>query len=100
MGIAARSSLSRSCTSAAADARLGRLLDRELLADAVQGGEEQRRARLQRLRPELLLDREGCEVVGTAGTADFIRLAELASRQELDPFLQTWVYTPSKPTTW
>jgi aminopeptidase N len=37
---------------------------------------------------------------GTAGTADFIRIAELASRQDLDPFFQTWVYTPSKPTTW
>jgi hypothetical protein len=37
---------------------------------------------------------------GTAGTADLIRIAELASRQDLDPFFQTWLYTPSKPTTW
>ena len=36
----------------------------------------------------------------TAGTADFIRLAELASHQDLDPFFQTWLYTTGKPTTW
>jgi aminopeptidase N len=36
----------------------------------------------------------------TAGTADFIRLAELASHQELSPFFETWVYTTGKPTTW
>jgi len=36
----------------------------------------------------------------SAGTADFIRLAELASHQDLDPFFQTWVYTTGKPTSW
>jgi aminopeptidase N len=37
---------------------------------------------------------------GTAGTEDFIRLAELASHQELSPFFETWVYTTGKPTSW
>jgi aminopeptidase N len=36
----------------------------------------------------------------TAGTEDFIRLAELASHQELSPFFETWVYTTGKPTSW
>jgi aminopeptidase N len=37
---------------------------------------------------------------GNASTADFIDVAERASRQQLDAFFQTWIYTPGKPTTW
>ncbi|MEV4534269.1 M1 family metallopeptidase [Asanoa sp. NPDC049518] len=33
-------------------------------------------------------------------TADFVRLAEKRGHQELDAFFQTWLYEPSKPTTW
>jgi aminopeptidase N len=36
----------------------------------------------------------------TAGTADFVRLAERVSGQRLAGFFQTWIYTPGKPTTW
>jgi len=37
---------------------------------------------------------------GTVGTHDLIRLAELASHQELSPFFETWLYTTGKPTSW
>jgi aminopeptidase N len=33
-------------------------------------------------------------------TADFIRLAERKSRQDLDAFFQVWLFQPGKPTTW
>jgi aminopeptidase N len=35
-----------------------------------------------------------------ATTPEFIALAERISGQDLDGFFQTWLYTPSKPTTW
>jgi aminopeptidase N len=34
---------------------------------------------------------------GNASTADFIEVAERASRQQLDQFFQIWLYTPGKP---
>jgi aminopeptidase N len=37
---------------------------------------------------------------GTAGTADFIALAEKLSGQRLGPFFRTWLYEPGKPTSW
>jgi aminopeptidase N len=37
---------------------------------------------------------------GNATTADFVDVAERASRQQLDAFFQTWLYTPGKPSTW
>ncbi|GIF74037.1 M1 family metallopeptidase [Asanoa siamensis] len=37
---------------------------------------------------------------GNVTTADFVRLAERRSGQQLDAFFQTWLYTPGKPTTW
>lgn len=37
---------------------------------------------------------------GTAGTRDFIGLAEEVSGQDLDAFFEAWVYTPSKPASW
>ena len=37
---------------------------------------------------------------GNATTADFIRLAEKRGDRQLDAFFQTWLYQPSKPTTW
>jgi aminopeptidase N len=35
-----------------------------------------------------------------ATTADFVEVAERASRQQLDAFFQTWLYTPGKPSSW
>jgi aminopeptidase N len=37
---------------------------------------------------------------GNATTADFVAVAERVSRQQLDAFFQTWIYTPGKPTSW
>jgi aminopeptidase N len=37
---------------------------------------------------------------GNADTADLLALAEKVSRQDLDAFFQTWLYTPGKPTSW
>jgi aminopeptidase N len=37
---------------------------------------------------------------GNVTTADFVRLAERRTGQQLDAFFQTWLYTPTKPTTW
>ena len=34
---------------------------------------------------------------GNATTADFVDVAERASRQQLDAFFQTWIYMPGKP---
>jgi aminopeptidase N len=34
---------------------------------------------------------------GNATTADFVEVAERASRQQLDQFFQIWLYTPGKP---
>jgi aminopeptidase N len=34
---------------------------------------------------------------GNANTADFIRLAEKVSGQDLDGLFQTWLYTKGKP---
>jgi aminopeptidase N len=33
-----------------------------------------------------------------ASTADFISVAESASRQQLDAFFDEWLYQPGKPT--
>jgi aminopeptidase N len=35
-----------------------------------------------------------------ATTADFVDVAERVSRQQLDAFFQTWIYTPGKPASW
>jgi aminopeptidase N len=35
---------------------------------------------------------------GNASTADFIKLAEKISGQQLDDLFQTWIYTTGKPT--
>jgi aminopeptidase N len=37
---------------------------------------------------------------GNVTTADFIRLAERRSGQQLDRFFQVWLYEPVKPTSW
>ncbi|MEV4759969.1 M1 family metallopeptidase [Micromonospora sp. NPDC049559] len=37
---------------------------------------------------------------GNVSTSDFVRLAEKISRQQLNGFFRTWLYTPGKPTTW
>jgi aminopeptidase N len=37
---------------------------------------------------------------GNVTTADFIRLAERTSRQQLDEFFDVWLYQPVKPTSW
>jgi len=36
---------------------------------------------------------------GNVTTADFIALAEQVNGQPLDDFFQTWLYTPSKPSS-
>ena len=37
---------------------------------------------------------------GTAGTADFIALAQRVSGRDLNAFFQTWLYQEGKPSTW
>jgi aminopeptidase N len=37
---------------------------------------------------------------GNVTTADFVRLAEKRSRQQLDTFFDVWLYRPVKPTAW
>jgi aminopeptidase N len=37
---------------------------------------------------------------GNVTTADFIRLSERESRQQLDDFFNVWLFQPGKPTSW
>jgi aminopeptidase N len=37
---------------------------------------------------------------GDADTAAFVALAERLAGRDLDPFFDTWLYTPGKPTAW
>jgi aminopeptidase N len=37
---------------------------------------------------------------GNGSTEQFMALSEQISGQQLDDFFQTWLFTPSKPTTW
>jgi aminopeptidase N len=37
---------------------------------------------------------------GNGSTAQFMALSEEISGQQPDDFFQTWLFTPSKPTTW